>query len=756
MRRSTVLSAVLCGLLLATGSVATAPPASAAPSTAPVSSSPPARDGGVETEAAPLADPVASVDTSAAASTSAPSASLRTLSAAAADFTDVDIPSRADIVVHQVTIALVAPQGTTPSFAAEEARRSLELVDRFYDRETGGAVRFELERLIDWQVVDEPIGCSNTGGLHDWIARKTGWQPGPARHLVAMVPPGDPCPIWANGEQPGDPDDGGRTFQGGPDAILLAHELGHTLSLRHAASVSCDTTWDVPAGASCAREEYGNKTDLMGDSWYFTPLSAPTLAQLGLLTGTRQPVCGAPRTAVLDTLGAGPGAPRALTWTDPQDAGIRYWAQYNDAADPSVDGGSYVSPWQTPREVSGVQILRSTGGSPELLQRPGDGSNGNEFALAGETVPLNTGMSLRVDAIDRTARTATVTVTVPCTQYVGDISRSASVSASYSSDWSSAGAAAHGDTGSAWSSWPRVGEQWLELSWPATVTVDSAAVRFASDAADGAQQGLIPARSWRVDYLDGDTGAWTPVPGASAAGRERDVLNPVSFAPVATTALRTVFQAWGGWDYGGSTGVAEVTVNGVPPTASLAVRGTATTVATSSTRDLASGVTARDARGGALAGRPIAFAITGPATFVDGTRAATVVTGATGAAALPSIRTGTTTGSVSFSARVSGLPAVALPRATVAKPPSVTATALSQKASGMVSVTVTVKNTGTTSTQVTIVTPYGTSTVSSLAAGATTSRTFPTGKSTIAAGSATVTAQTSGLRTTTTAAYRAV
>ena len=84
------------------------------------------------------------------------------------------------------------------------------------------------------------------------------------------------------------------------------------------------------------------------------------------------------------------------------------------------------------------------GGGWQLLQRPGDASIGNEFALAGETVALNTGMSLRVEALDATARTATVTVTVPCTEDVGDITRRAAASASYTSGWSSVGDAVDG------------------------------------------------------------------------------------------------------------------------------------------------------------------------------------------------------------------------------------------------------------------------------------------------------------------------
>ena len=487
-------------------------------------------------------------------------------------FVDVDVPARADIRDHRVTIALLAPQGSEPSFAADEARRSLELVDEFYDRETNGAIRFELEQLLDWQSVDQPIGCSDTAGLHQWLRERIGWQGGAARHLVIMVPPGDPCPTWANGEQPGDPDDGGGTFQPGPDPYLLAHELGHNLSLAHASSIRCDTSWDYPAGVECPRDEYGNRTDMMGGAWSFLPLSSPTLARLGVLPNVREPVCGDARTAVLDSLGAGTPASRTLTWTDPENPDARYWVQYSDASDPVSGDGAWPSPWQAERTVSGVQILRSNPAQPyggDLLERPGDTTEANEFVTAGETVALNSGMTVRVDEIDEIAHRATVTVTVPCADptTVRDITGSAVATASYVPEWSSAAAAVDGDPGSVWSSWPRVGEQWLELTWGGPVTVERVSVALARDAADDEARGLIPPRAWRVERWDAATGRWLAVAGATFTPSRDESPGEVAFQRVTTSAIRLVFDAWGEAEYTGSTGVADIAVFGgtAPP-----------------------------------------------------------------------------------------------------------------------------------------------------------------------------------------------
>ncbi|WP_230674271.1 discoidin domain-containing protein [Rathayibacter sp. Leaf248] len=759
MERTALLPIALTGFVLLSGLVVVGPVAATAASPRPVSSAATSVPAGGPDRAEVIPDRV-EIAPDAAPTLIEPEADATSRQAALAldaDFVDVDIPARADIRTHQVTIALVAPQGSTPGgFTTADAARSLALVDDFYARETGDTIRFELEQVIDWQVVDEPIACTDTGGLHDWVSRRTGWQPAPARHLVVMVPFGDPCPGWANGAQPSDPDEGGRSFQPGPDAYYLVHELGHNLSLPHAFSVQCAMSWDYPSTPlppGCSREEYGNLTEIMGGAGALPPLSAPSLARLGTLANTRQPVCGTPRTGVLDALGAGPGAARALTWTDPQDASIRYWVQYNDA-DAVVGAGLLAGGLSR----SGVQVFRSNPDQPyggDLLERPGDASDANEFLLAGETAALNTGMAVRVDAIDDSADKATVTVTVPCTEYVGDISGLATTTASYTSPWTTTAAAIDGSTSTAWGTWPTVGEQWLELAWPVEATIDSATVRFASDTLDSQNSGLIPPRTWRVEHLDAATGTWAAVTDASTPGRVRDAANTVTFRPVTTSRLRIVFTAWGAGEYGGSTAVAEVGVNGVAAAASLVVRGSAQPIPTGTTRDLQQGVTVVDRKGAQLPGRTVDFLLTGPASFAGGAKSVSVLSNGAGFAALPSVTAGTTTGALAVTAQTTGLAPVALPSATVVAAASVTATASTRLVSGKVVLSVTAKNTGARPADITVTTAYGTAKYPAVAPGASVTKAFSTQRTSIAAGTARVTAVSGTQSATVSAAYAA-
>lgn len=146
--------------------------------------------------------------------------------------------------------------------------------------------------------------------------------------------------------------------------------------------------------------------------------------------------------------------------------------------------------------------------------------------------------------------------TFPRTGFIGDVADYATSQGT--SSRTSSFAAKDRNGGSHWSTWPNVGKQDLTLTWTKPVWLNGGGALFYSDAADDQAKGIIPPRSWSVEYLDA-AGVWRPVEVTSGAySRERDVWNPVTFTPVQTASLRYTFDAWGGWTYGGSTGVTEV------------------------------------------------------------------------------------------------------------------------------------------------------------------------------------------------------
>lgn len=163
------------------------------------------------------------------------------------------------------------------------------------------------------------------------------------------------------------------------------------------------------------------------------------------------------------------------------------------------------------------------------------------------------------DAAGNVSDLAAVTVPRSSTAPLeGNIAPLASATASYTSGWNDVTAVNDGSpTGASWGTWPRVGEQWVQLEWERTVTVDRAGVLFFRDQPDAANAGMIPPSSWVLQYLDLESGEWRDVVTSDAYGRSSDAINEVAFDAVTTTALRAVMQAWGAAEGGGSSGILE-------------------------------------------------------------------------------------------------------------------------------------------------------------------------------------------------------
>lgn len=159
---------------------------------------------------------------------------------------------------------------------------------------------------------------------------------------------------------------------------------------------------------------------------------------------------------------------------------------------------------------------------------------GNVSVLASATVPLSPDAPLR-----------------------GNIAPLATPTASYTSSWNSVTAVNDSAlTGASWGTWPMVGEQWVQLAWDRTVTIDRAGVLFFRDQPDGAGGGMVPPAEWKLQYSDED-GNWVDVTTTDPYGRSSDAVNEVSFAPVTTTNLRALMQAWGSGEGTGSSGILE-------------------------------------------------------------------------------------------------------------------------------------------------------------------------------------------------------
>jgi len=329
-----------------------------------------------------------------------------------------------DVLPHtaRVTVALVAPPGTHPNFSRDDAVASANAAAEFLERETDGKLTVEIEQVTEWMPAPNDAPCSWESVWQDFAAQQLGWERGNGRHLTVMVPSGDPCPGWANGEQGWSVDAGGRTFQPGPDASTLAHEWGHNMSQAHAFSTACGSSWDFRAEngrtpEECDRQEYGNRLDNMGGSWTLTPFSSPSLDRLGMLPTQLVPRCDATAVATVASAAAGARERGAISWESSAEPGVRYWVDYRDGDASAKYASLHVSEWAFTPGSSGLQILRTDPETPfgaTVLERPGDASDWAQLVRADEAVTLTDGTRVSWSPVASGTDRARVTVERRC------------------------------------------------------------------------------------------------------------------------------------------------------------------------------------------------------------------------------------------------------------------------------------------------------------------------------------------------------
>jgi hypothetical protein len=126
----------------------------------------------------------------------------------------------------------------------------------------------------------------------------------------------------------------------------------------------------------------------------------------------------------------------------------------------------------------------------------------------------------------------------------GNLAPSATPSASYTSPWESVAAlndnidppSSNDTVNPRWGTWPNQGQQWGELTWSSSVTLNRAQVYFFDD-----NQGIDLPASWRLQYWNGST--YVDVPGASGYPVVGNQYNQVTFTAVTTTRLRVLLQS---------------------------------------------------------------------------------------------------------------------------------------------------------------------------------------------------------------------
>lgn len=169
-------------------------------------------------------------------------------------------PVAASRVVRRIKVDLVlvtAPNGRRDATRMADLEAGVRNVDAFYDRNTGGRIRFSVGRTRTW--VRSSTSCSID--VSRSAARRLGWSERGDRVLVAYQP--SSCYFAGVAELPGN----FVLLARYAGTSAMAHEIGHTLGLSHsnlsrctlAFSQACSTATDARRSV-----EYGDATDLMG------------------------------------------------------------------------------------------------------------------------------------------------------------------------------------------------------------------------------------------------------------------------------------------------------------------------------------------------------------------------------------------------------------------------------------------------------------------------------------------------------------
>lgn len=371
-----------------------------------------------------------------------------------------------------------------------------------------------------------------------------------------------------------------------------------------------------------------------------------------------------------------------------------------------------------------------------------DGAGAWQPATAGTAIAAPDGLphQLTYRVRDTAGNTANGSVTIPKdpnAQLTGNISSFATATASFTSGWENVNGLKDGTNapfenaaakyGSSWGTWPQVGQQTARLTWSFSVDVDSIGVWWYRDSPDTANAGMIPPKSWVLQYLDADGTTWRDVTldAGQSYGRTGTGFDRVDFAPVKTTSLRIVAQAWGAADGGGSVGIREWQVIAAAPVAAPVVEVPSTPVA---------------------AGSEFPVSLTGGAAGAD-----YAVTLEPGAVALGTLRAdangagslaATLPGSLAageYTVRVARGDTVLEKKITVALPAlKIEATATSRCVAGKLQLVTTVKNVNDRPVQVDLDSAYGSKSFADVQPGKSVSTAFATRSTSLAAGTVVV------------------
>lgn len=464
---------------------------------------------------------------------------------------------------RKITYVEVTPKGVTRDpVTSTVARRQVSAADAYWSDQSGGRVRIGAPTMKPhytsiYTCRDNPMR------RFDEAIVETGWRAESNSSLVLALPRSTESTCgYGLGSLGAGTSDVGLLHVADTQYPVLAHELGHNMSLDHANSLMCtgrsdtrnlsDGTWTD----GCREAAYGDSLDVMGISGSTAPmLSSPQALATGLMPASAATTVGTGTTRVTLRPVSGMAGTRAAVVTN-RGSGVKYWVELRAAT-----GRDATNPLG---QATGVRVLRlnSKERTTVLLDPTPTGTRDNSMSLAaGRTLTsydgtisittesvsssqavvrvVNTSVPKNFSLVARPRITGTKGVGRTLSATTGSWSPTPS---SYGYRWSRNGAPISGATG----------RTYTPTRWDAgrylTVTVTARRTGYTSKSSVSPRVG-IPIHATQRPYLVGTpragsrltvyVGSWTPRPTSYAYRWYRDG-RPISGATAKTYTVRSV------------------------------------------------------------------------------------------------------------------------------------------------------------------------------------------------------------------------
>lgn len=410
-------------------------------------------------------------------------------------------------------VAAVTPLGwPTPNGVSQtQIQTQVAGASNYWSTVSGGGVALDIATIT--APYPSAYTCADPIGIFNEAVMRTGFNFDANTSLVVELPPGIPGCSYGLGTIGANVNDWGALYVSDNVFPVLAHELGHNMSLQHADTLGCPSTSDSAfdgtnwTGLNCQEASYGDGEDVMSASPRdFAPfLSSPQSLSTGLLPASAATVISTNGTTdvTLNALGSLSGV-RAAEVVDPTN-NVSYYVEYRVATAPDTP-----NVWG---DAIGVRVLRinATTGATVLLDPTPTGTSSDVDATlhVGGTFTSYSG-AIQVTTVSTTSTTATVRITSSTITALTDrtapvvmiTGKPAALTASGTAAFSFAGTDSTDPVGSLRYVCSLDGAASLPCTSPATyVGLSSALHTFTVKVLDPSGNSSSAAYTWRVDRV---------------------------------------------------------------------------------------------------------------------------------------------------------------------------------------------------------------------------------------------------------------